>query len=186
MKNFVRPAKFFNKNLHWPIFKRKTLLGQPNFCRFNKTFFWVQSQNCTSSYFPTTVVLQESATVQLDDVLHYNVIGTFWISSIYGEKNYWHVVPNLGCTESFKQNPCLYQILKLFTFCYINRRKYLFRANFQLPVLGGFTLFGISWTRFDYFWKMSVCLCVCDKNFVASVAQELMHNELNEILYLEL
>ena len=27
----------------------------------------------------------------------------------------------------------------------------------------------------DYFWKMPVCLCVYDKNFVASVAPELTH-----------
>ena len=33
------PRKMFcwiNKNFHWPIFKRKTLLGQPNFCWVNK------------------------------------------------------------------------------------------------------------------------------------------------------
>ena len=62
-----------------------------------------------------------------------------------------------------------------FTFFYINRRKHWFRQNFRFPVFDGFIRFGISWSRFDYFWKMSVCLCVCDKNFVASVPQELMH-----------
>ena len=33
------PRKMFcwiNKNFHWPIFKRKTLLGQPNFCLIDK------------------------------------------------------------------------------------------------------------------------------------------------------
>ena len=28
---------------------------------------------------------------------------------------------------------------------------------------------------FYYFWKMSVYLCLCDKNIVASVTRELMH-----------
>ena len=66
----------------------------------------------------------------------------------------------------------------IFTFFYINRRKYWFRANFRFSVFDGFTRFGMSWTRFDYFWRMCVCLsvcvslCVCDKNFVTSVARD--------------
>ena len=47
-----------------------------------------------------------------------------------------------------------------FTFFYINRRKHWFRQNFRFPVFDGFIRFGISWSRFDYFWKMSVCLSV--------------------------
>ena len=67
----------------------------------------------------------------------------------------------------------------IITFFYVSRRKYWFRAKFRFPVFDGFTRFGISWTRFNYFWKMSVCLSVClhvcDKNFVAKVTRELMH-----------
>ena len=35
----------------------------------------------------------------------------------------------------------------------------------------------LGWPEHDLtiFWKISVCLCVCDKNFVASAAQELMN-----------
>ena len=68
----------------------------------------------------------------------------------------------------------LFYFCKLFTFFYINRRMYWFRANFLFPVFDGLTRFRMSWTRFDYFWKISVCMCVCDKNFVASVAQKLI------------
>ena len=49
----------------------------------------------------------------------------------------------------------------LLTFFYLNRRKYWFRANFRFPVFDGFVRFGISWTRLDYFWKMSACLSMC-------------------------
>ena len=49
----------------------------------------------------------------------------------------------------------------IFTFFYISRKKYWFRANFRFLVFDGFTHFRMSWTRFDYFWKMSVCLSVC-------------------------
>ena len=51
--------------------------------------------------------------------------------------------------------------IAFFTFFYISRRKNWFRTNFRFPVFDGFTLFEMSWTRFDYFWKMSVCLCAC-------------------------
>ena len=72
-----------------------------------------------------------------------------------------------------------HSLVSFITFFYVSWRKYWFRANFRFPVFDGFTRFGMSWTRFDYFWKMSVslsvCLCVCDKNFVASVARELMN-----------
>ena len=47
------------------------------------------------------------------------------------------------------------------TFFHISRRKYWFRANFRFLIFDGFTRFGMSWTRFDYFWKMGVCLSVC-------------------------
>ena len=67
------------------------------------------------------------------------------------------------------------KILDFFTFLYINKRKHRFRANFRLPVFDEFTRFGMSWTRFDYFWKMSICLCKGDKNFVVSVARKLLH-----------
>ena len=55
---------------------------------------------------------------------------------------------------------------KLFSFTYIYfllysiRRKYWVRENFQSRIFGGFICSGISWTRFDYFWKKSVCLSV--------------------------
>ena len=71
------------------------------------------------------------------------------------------------------------QIFLIFSTYYI-KIKYLNCENFWLQVFYGFTSFGMSWTRFDYFYKMClsvclVCLCVCDKNFVASVARELMN-----------
>ena len=50
-----------------------------------------------------------------------------------------------------------------FSFFYVNRRNVRFRINFWLQVFDGFTCFGMSWTRFDYFWKMTVCLCVWQK-----------------------
>ena len=53
-----------------------------------------------------------------------------------------------------------YVFWNFFTFFYISRRKYWFRANFRFPVFDGFTRFGMSWTRFHYFWKISFCLCV--------------------------
>ena len=75
------------------------------------------------------------------------------------------------------------QILhKIFTFFYINRRKCWFRANFRFPVLMDFD--GCPEHEWDIFGKcMSFCLCVCDKNFVASLARELM-NRIHETLYL--
>ena len=48
-------------------------------------------------------------------------------------------------------------------FFYINGRKYWFHENFWLLVFDGFICFGMCWTRFDYFWKMPVCLCVWQK-----------------------
>ena len=63
-----------------------------------------------------------------------------------------------------------------FTLFYVSRRKYWLRANFRFLFLMDLR-FGMSWTRLDYFWKMSVSvfLYMCDKNFGASVAQELMN-----------
>ena len=65
-----------------------------------------------------------------------------------------------------------------FTFLYINRRKYWFLASFRLPVFDGFahdlTISG-----------KCLSVCVCDKNFVASVAIELSP-EFYEIVYLVL
>ena len=63
-------------------------------------------------------------------------------------------------------------IFIIFTLFYINRRKYWFRANFRFPVFDGFTRFRMSWSRFDYFGKMSDCLCAT-KNILASIAREL-------------
>ena len=48
-----------------------------------------------------------------------------------------------------------------FIFFFINWKKFYFRANFRLSFFDGFTRFGMSWKRFDYFWKMSVWLSVC-------------------------
>ena len=61
----------------------------------------------------------------------------------------------------------------IFTFFYVSRRKYWFRANIRFLVFDGLTRFGMSWTRIDYFSKKSVY--VCDINFVASAARELMN-----------
>ena len=78
--------------------------------------------------------------------------------------------------------PTLLMQFNLYISRYMSRKKYWFRANFPFPVFDGITRFGMSWTRFDYFWKMSVCVCVSvcvscvwEKNFVPSVAQELMN-----------
>ena len=76
-----------------------------------------------------------------------------------------------------------HKFFHFFTSVFINRRKYWVRKNFRLPVFDGFTPLEMSCTRFDYFWKMFVCLCVClyvdlcvcDKTFMTSVAPELMH-----------
>ena len=48
--------------------------------------------------------------------------------------------------------------------------------KFQFPVFNGFTHFGMFWTRFHYFYKMSVSLSVfvCDTNFVTMLEQKLM------------
>ena len=62
-----------------------------------------------------------------------------------------------------------------FSCLFKNRRKYWLRDNFWLPVLDEFIRFGMFWTRFHNFWKMCVCLFVLDKNFVESIAEELMH-----------
>ena len=97
-----------------------------------------------------------------------------WWLSFY--RNYFK-----GKEKNRKEAYLNIELFHFLTFFYIDRRKYWFRANFRFPVFDRFTRFGMSWTRFDYFWKMSVCLsvcvsvCVCDKNFVASVARELMH-----------
>ena len=76
---------------------------------------------------------------------------------------------------------------QFFTFFYINRRKYWFRPNFRIPVFDGLTRFGMSWSRFEYIWKMSVCpsvcLCVCDKKFVPSVARELIHQNFMKLYH---
>ena len=48
--------------------------------------------------------------------------------------------------------------MTLFTFFYVNRRKYCFRENFRFPVFDRFTRFGMFWRRFESFWKMYVCL----------------------------
>ena len=42
------------------------------------------------------------------------------------------------------------------TFLYILYKKNWNCENFRLTVFDGFTLFGMSWTRFHYFYKMSV------------------------------
>ena len=84
---------------------------------------------------------------------------------------------------------CLHNWNKLITFFHTNWRKYWFLENFRLSIFDGFMRLRMSWTRFDYFWKMSgclsvrLCMCVCDKNFTASVAQKLRNRiSLNFIL----
>ena len=53
-----------------------------------------------------------------------------------------------------------YNICLFFTFFYINRRKCWFCESFWHLVFYGFIHFRMLWTRFYYFWKMSV-LEVC-------------------------
>ena len=64
--------------------------------------------------------------------------------------------------------------LIIIIFFYINRRKYWFCEIFRLPVFDGFTRF---WDVLSKIWLFleNICLCVCDKNFAASVVRELMH-----------
>ena len=66
----------------------------------------------------------------------------------------------------------------IFTFFYINRWKYWFHANFRFLVFDGCTCFGISWTRFHYFWKVFISVCVwqkvCGKCNPRTNAQNLM------------
>ena len=50
--------------------------------------------------------------------------------------------------------------LSFFTFIFVNWKKCRFHNKVRLPVLDGITHFGMTWLRFDYFWNMSVCLCV--------------------------
>ena len=63
---------------------------------------------------------------------------------------------------------------RLFTFFYIHKKKVLDSKNFRHSFFDGFTCFEMSWTRFDHFLKISVCLHVCLQNFVDTVSQELM------------
>ena len=64
----------------------------------------------------------------------------------------------------------------IFTFFYINRRKIWFRENFRLPFLINLHVLGCPEHEVNISGKcLSVCLCVCDKYFVASVARERMN-----------
>ena len=47
----------------------------------------------------------------------------------------------------------------LLPFIYL-RRKYCNWENLRNPAVHGPTHFAMSWMRFDYIWKMSVCQCV--------------------------
>ena len=58
------------------------------------------------------------------------------------------------------KNVCT-KCVNVFTFFYINRRKYWFHENIRFSVFDAFTRLGISWIWFQCFWKISVCLCVC-------------------------
>ena len=54
------------------------------------------------------------------------------------------------------------------------KRKCCNRENFHFPVFDGFTRSGCPEHNLTISGKcLSACLCVCDKNFVASVAKEL-------------
>ena len=62
-----------------------------------------------------------------------------------------------------------------FTFFYVNRGKYWFRKkNFDLQFLIDLHVFGRSVHDLTTFRKR-LSVCVCDKNFVASAARELMN-----------
>ena len=55
--------------------------------------------------------------------------------------------------------------------------KVLVSCKFSISGFGGFRRFEMQRTQIDYFWKTSVCLsgvclCVCDKNLVASIARD--------------
>ena len=68
----------------------------------------------------------------------------------------------------------IYLLPIVFIFFYVSRRMYWFRANFRFPDFDGFIHFEMSRTRFYYFQKMSICLCVCDKKFMESVTQKVI------------
>ena len=48
------------------------------------------------------------------------------------------------CESSLNNFCVIYDSPLLFTFFYVSRRKYWFRANFRFPVFDGFTPFGMS------------------------------------------
>ena len=73
----------------------------------------------------------------------------------------WALSNKIKKYRNFSFSVCSLISINIFTFFYINRKKYWLHENFRLPVFDRFTRFRMSWTRFDYFWKMSVCLCVC-------------------------
>lgn len=68
-----------------------------------------------------------------------------------------------------------FSLLHISFFSTCIRRKYLNRENVLLPFLHGATLLEYRLTRFDYFGKKTVCMCVCHKIFIAALSQEIMH-----------
>ena len=84
------------------------------------------------------------------------------------------------CQTSRKLYACLsvcaliHDIYIYITFFYINSKNIWFHENFRLPVFDRFTVLGCPEYDFTICGKcLSVCLC--DKNFVVSVARELMN-----------
>ena len=61
------------------------------------------------------------------------------------------------------------------------KRKYWIRENFWHPVFDRFLCFEMSWTWFDHFWEISVCLCI-SKILWTLFSKELMRGNY-EILY---
>ena len=66
----------------------------------------------------------------------------------------------------------IYKQFQIFTFFYINIRKYRFRANFRF--LMKFHALGCPEHDLTISGKC-LSVCVCDKNFVSSVTQELIN-----------
>ena len=83
-----------------------------------------------------------------------------------------------GCVKLFQHKTisCFFRYGCFFTFFYIYKKKILDSGKFSTS---GFWWFYMFWNVLNTIWlfRENVCLsvCVCDKNFMASVARELIH-----------
>ena len=90
-------------------------------------------------------------------VIPINLLISFYNTRIDLAKNYFRHCNN-NCTFRIKVLLFYNTFFFFTTFFCINRRKYWFQENFRHLVFDRFTCFGMSWTRFEFFWKMSVCV----------------------------